>query len=97
MFIDYGNNQCIISVICIQESCGHDRIDMSHFLLSNYTMVNQHRALGLHCVLITYIHDDFACRELNNLFPVTVTSNALPKIMSMRTHFELICISNFHI
>ena len=21
----------------------------------------------------------------------------LPKIMSMRTHFELICISNFHI
>ena len=76
MFVDHVNNQCIISVICIQESWGYDGIDMSYLLLSNYTMVNEHRTLGPHDGFITYIHDDFAYyRELNNLFLVTVISN----------------------
>ena len=38
-------------------------------------MVNQNRRLSAHGSLITYIHDDFAYRELNNMFPFTVTSN----------------------
>ena len=75
MFINYANDQCTISVICIQESWSHDRIDMSYFSLSNYTMVNRNRRLSAHGSLITYIHDDFAYRELNNMFPDTVTSN----------------------
>ena len=53
---------------------GHDGIDMSYFSLPNYTMENQNRRLSAHGGLITYIHDDFAYRELNNMFPVTVIS-----------------------
>ena len=83
MFIDYVNDQCPISVICIQESWSHDGIDMSYFSLPNYTMVNQNRRLSVHGGLITYIHDDFAYRKLNNMFPVTVTSNLL-KVFSLR-------------
>ena len=75
MFIDYANDQCPLSVICIQESWGYDGIDMSYFSLLNYTMVNQNRRLSAHGGLITYIHDDLAYREVNNMFPVTVTSN----------------------
>ena len=69
MFIDYVNDQCPISVICIQESWSHYGIDMSYFSLPNYTMVNQNRRLSAHGGLITYIHDD------NNMFPATVTSS----------------------
>ena len=38
-------------------------------------MVNQNRRLSAHRGLITYIHDDFAYRELNTMFPAAVTSN----------------------
>ena len=43
MFIDYVNGLCPISVICIQESWGHEGIDMSYFSLPNYKMINQNR------------------------------------------------------
>ena len=45
IFIDYINDQIPISVICIQESCGHEGIDMNSFTLPNYKMVNQNRRL----------------------------------------------------
>ena len=37
-------------------------------------MVNQNRRLSTHGGLITYIHNDFAYRELNNELPSTLTS-----------------------
>ena len=74
MFIDYVNDQCPISVICIQESWGHEGIDMSYFSLPNYKMINQNRRLSAHGGLITYIHDDFAYKELNSELPITSTS-----------------------
>ena len=74
MFIDYVNDHCPISVICIQESWGHEGIDMSYFSLPNYKMINQNRRLSAHGGLITYIHDDFAYKELNSELPITSTS-----------------------
>ena len=74
MFIDYVNDQCPISVICIQESWGHEGIDMSYFSLPNYKMIIQTRRLSAHGGLITYIHDDFAYKELNSELPITSTS-----------------------
>ena len=76
MFIDYVNDQCPISVICIQESWGHDGIDLSYFsnfLCRIHKMINQNRRLSAHGGLITYIHDGFAYRKLNNELPVTAT------------------------
>ena len=60
MFIDYVNDQFPISVICIQESWGHEGIDRSYISLPKYTMINQNRRLSAHGSLITYMHDDFA-------------------------------------
>ena len=72
MFIDYVNDQSSISVICIQESWAHNEMDMNYFSIPNYTMVNQNRRLSTHGGLITYIHTDFAYRELNNELPSTL-------------------------
>ena len=52
VFIDYINDHIPISVICIQESWGHEGIDMSTFSLPNYKMVNQNRRLSTHGGLI---------------------------------------------
>ena len=35
-----------ISVICIQESWGHEEMEMSHFSLPNYSMVFENRRLS---------------------------------------------------
>ena len=59
IFIDYINDQIPISVICIQESWGHEGIDMNYFTLPNYRMVNQNRRLSTHGGFITYVHEDF--------------------------------------
>ena len=74
MFIDYVNDQCPTSVICILESWGPEGIDMSYFSLPNYIMINQNRRLSAHGGLITYIHGDFAYKELNSELPITSTS-----------------------
>ena len=74
MFIDYVNDQSSISVICIQESWAHNEMDMNYFSIPNYTMVNQNRRPSTHGGLITYIHNDFAYRELSNELPSTLTS-----------------------
>ena len=73
-FIDYINDHIPISVICIQESWGHEEIDMRLFTLPNYKMVNQNRRLSTHGGLITYVHEDFSYRELNADLPITLTS-----------------------
>ena len=73
-FINYINDHIPISVICIQESWGHEEIDMRLFTLPNYKMVNQNRRLSTHGGLITYVHEDFSYRELNADLPITLTS-----------------------
>ena len=52
---------------------------MKHFSLTNYTMVNQNRRLSrpTHGDLITYIHNDFGYRELNNELPSTSSTSTL--------------------
>ena len=49
-------------------------MDMNYFFIPKYTMVNQNRRLSTHVGLVTYIHNDFAYRELQNEIPSTLTS-----------------------
>ena len=49
-----------ISVICIQESWGHEEMEMSYFSLPNYSMVFKNKRVSTHGGIILYIHDDFA-------------------------------------
>ena len=48
-------------------------MDMTYFSIPNYTMVKQNRRLSTHGGLITYIHNDFTYRELNNGAPSLMT------------------------
>ena len=64
-FLGDVNKDHPISVICIQESWGHEEMEMSYFSLPNYSMVYKNRRLSTHGGLILYIHDDFAFKELN--------------------------------
>ena len=71
-FIVYISDQSPISVICIQESWARSQwngYELFIFSIPNYTLVNQNRRLSTHGGLITYIHNDFAYRELNNELP----------------------------
>ena len=68
------NTQNPISGICIQESWGHEEIDIRYFSFPNYTLINANRRLSLHGGLITYIHDDFTFKELNDMIPISGTS-----------------------
>ena len=74
MFIDYLNDQSPFSVKYIQESWTHNELDNNYFSIPNDTMVNQNRRLSTHGGRITYIHNDFAHRELNNELPNTTTA-----------------------
>ena len=58
----------------IQESWSHEEIDITYFSLPNYTLINANRRLSLHGGLITYIHDDFTFKELNDMLPISGTS-----------------------
>ena len=40
LFIDDVNNQNPISIICIQETWGHEGIQMNYFSLPNYRLIN---------------------------------------------------------
>ena len=81
MFIDYVNDQSPISVICIQESQGHNKMDMTYFSIPSYIMVNQNRRLSTHGGLITYIHNDFTYRELNNELPITLATTLFESLL----------------
>ena len=77
LFLDDVNNQNPISIICIQETWGHDGIQMNCFSLPNYRLINANRRLTAHGGLIIYIHNDFEFKELNEELPITQTSNSL--------------------
>ena len=68
------NIECPISVICIQESWAHENVDMSQFLLPNYSLIFENRRLSTHGRLIMYIHDDFAYKDLNQEIIISGTS-----------------------
>ena len=66
IFLDDVNKGHPIAAICIQESWGHEEMEMSYFSLPNYSMVFNNRRLSTHGWLILYLHDDFAYKELSN-------------------------------
>ena len=74
LFLGDVNTQNPISVICIQESWGHEEMYIRYFSLPNYTLINANRRLNLHGGLITYIHNDFTFKELNDMIPISGTS-----------------------
>ena len=77
LFLDDVNNQNPISIICTQETWGHEGIQMNYFSLPNYRLINANRRLTAHGGLIIYIHSDFEFKELNEELPITQTSNSL--------------------
>ena len=74
LFLADVNIECPISVICIQESWAHENVDMSQFLLPNYSLIFQNRRLSTHGGLIMYVHDDFAYKDLNQEIIISGTS-----------------------
>ena len=68
------NIECPISLICIQESWAHENVNMSQFLLPNYSLIFENRRLSKHGGLIMYIHDDFAYKDLNQEIIISSTS-----------------------
>ena len=72
IFLDDVNKGHPIAASCIQESWGHEEMEMSYFPLPNYLMVFENRRLSTH---ILYIHDDFACKELSNEIAFSHESN----------------------
>ena len=66
LFLDDVSIEHPISVICIQESWGHEGMEMSYFSLPNYSMVFENKRLSTHGGLILYVHDDFEYRSLSN-------------------------------
>ena len=100
LFLDDVNTQNPISVICIQESWGHEEIDIRYFSLPNYTLINANRRLSLHGGLITYIHDDFAFKELNDMIPISSTSTLFEslfvEIWKKNSHYQKYIIGNIY-
>ena len=100
LFLDDVNTQNPISVICIQESWGHEEIDIKYFSLPNYTLINANRRLSLHGGLITYIHDDFAFKELNDMIPISSTSTLFEslfvEIWKKNSHYQKYIIGNIY-
>ena len=80
LFLDDVNKGHPISAICIQESWGHEEMEMSYFSLPNYLMVFKNRRLSTHGGLIPYIPDDFAYKELNNEIVISHESNLFESI-----------------
>ena len=68
------NIECPISVIFIQESWAHENVDMSQFLLPNYSLIFENRQLSTHGGLIMYVHDDFVYKDLNQEIIISGTS-----------------------
>ena len=100
LFLDDVNTQNPTSVICIQESWGHEEIDIRYFSLPNYTLINANRRLSLHGGLITYIHDDFAFKELNDMIPISSTSTLFEslfvEIWKKNSHYQKYIIGNIY-
>ena len=77
LFLDDVNNQNPISIICIQETWGHEDIHMDYFSLHNYTLVNANRCLTTHAGL-SYIF--------------TMSSSLKSSMGNYLLHIHLICL-----
>ena len=91
------DQKCSLS---IQESWAHEEIDIRYFSLPNYTLINANRRLSLHGGLITYIHDDFAFKELNDMIPISSTSTLFEslfvEIWKKNSHYQKYIIGNIY-
>ena len=81
LFITEMNTHETISVICIQETWGHNGIDMDSFSLPNYSLVNENRRLSNHEGLIIYVHDNFSFKVLNKDMHITNTSKLFESLI----------------
>ena len=81
LFLADINSDSPISVICIQETWGHEGIDMTAFSLPNYAMVYENRRLTAHGGLMIYIHDEFHYRNLNRDIEITNTSDLFESLI----------------
>ena len=70
-----------ISVICIQETWGHNGIDMDSFSLPNYTLVNENRRLSNNGGLFIYVHDNFSFKVLNKDMHIKHTSKLFESLI----------------
>ena len=75
------NTHETISVICIQETWGHNGINMDSFSLPNYSLVNENRRLSNHGGLIIYVHDNFSFKVLNKDMHITHTSKLFESLI----------------
>ena len=69
-------------------------------MLPNYTLINANRRFSLHGGLITYIHDDFAFKELNDMIPISSTSTLFEslfvEIWKKNSHYQKYIIGNIY-
>ena len=65
LFLDDVNTKNQISVICVQETWNHEGTDTNCFSLPNYTFIIANRRITADGGLITYVHNDFAYKEIN--------------------------------
>ena len=71
-------------------------------MLPNYTLINANRRLSLHGGLITYIHDDFAFKELNDMIPIssrstsTLFESLFVEIWKKNSHYQKYIIGNIY-
>ena len=80
-FLAVINEYTEISIICLQETWGHENVDMSFYNLPNYSMVYENRRLSAHGGLLIYIHNDFSYTKLNLENRITETSNVFESLV----------------
>ena len=80
-FLASINEYTEISIICLQETWGHEDVDMSFYNLPNYSMVYENRRLSAHGGLLIYIHNDFSYTKLNLENRITETSNVFESLV----------------
>ena len=81
LFLADINSDSPISVIYIQETWGHEGINMTAFSLPNYAMVYENRLLTAHGGLMIYIHDEFHYRNFNRDIEITNTSDLFESLI----------------
>ena len=74
LFLADVNIDCPISVICIHKSWVYENVDMSPFLLPNYSLIFENRQFSTHGGRIVYKLDDFAYKDLNKVIIISSTS-----------------------
>ena len=80
-FLAAINEYTEISIICLQETWGHEYVDISFYNLLNYLMVYENRRLSAHGGLLIYIRNDFSYTKLNLDNRITETSNVFESLV----------------